>query len=61
MGIWDNIKSALHGNDINEEGHGTAVSLPQLIVGKRHCRVLIMGNVNVDATGNFLTFKPTRV
>ncbi|MEG3887388.1 hypothetical protein QT971_24655, partial [Microcoleus sp. herbarium19] len=27
--------------------HGNAVSLPRLIVGKRHCRVLIVGNGKV--------------
>ena len=26
-------------------GHGNAVSLPRLIVGKRHCRVLMMQNL----------------
>jgi hypothetical protein len=46
-------------------GHGSAVSLPKrnherrrhcrflrarLIVGKRHCRLLISGNINSDAT-----------
>ncbi|MEG4962294.1 MULTISPECIES: hypothetical protein [unclassified Microcoleus] len=50
---------------IGNGGHGNAVSLLQnnhqhsirdltiarLIVGKRHCRVLIVGNVNSDATG----------
>jgi hypothetical protein len=32
-------------------GHGSAVSLPRLIVGKRQCRVLISGYINSDATG----------
>ena len=36
--------------DINSDctsnrGHGSAVSLPRLIVGKRHCRVLTLGNI----------------
>jgi hypothetical protein len=41
------------------EGHGNAVSLPQLIVGTWQCRFLMVrlrsttaiGNVNSDATG----------
>lgn len=37
-------------------GHGNAVSLPQNnIVGTRHCRVLISGNLNSDATGFDMT------
>ncbi|MEG4202383.1 hypothetical protein QUA20_00385 [Microcoleus sp. Pol7_A1] len=54
-----------HGNG----GHGNAVSLPQnnpsnsirdvtiarLIVGKRHCRILILGNINSHATGFDIT------
>jgi hypothetical protein len=32
-------------------GHGSAVSLPELIVGTRHCRVLTVGNNNSHATG----------
>ncbi|WP_333031858.1 MULTISPECIES: hypothetical protein [unclassified Microcoleus] len=50
---------------IGNAGHGSAVSLPQnnqsssiknvtiarLIVGKRHCRVLTVGNINSDVTG----------
>lgn len=38
---------------INNRGHGNAVSLPiaGLTVGKRHCRVLISGNINSDASG----------
>ena len=32
-------------------GHGSAVSLPPLIVGTRHCRVLTVSNINSDATG----------
>jgi hypothetical protein len=50
---------------IGNSGHGNAVSLPQnnqsssmrdvtiarLIVGKRHSRVLTVGNINSDATG----------
>ncbi len=31
--------------------HGSAVSLPRLIVGTRQCRVLISGYINSDATG----------
>ena len=27
------------------------MSLPGLIVGTRHCRVLILGDINSDATG----------
>ena len=27
------------------------VSIARLIVGKRHCRVLTVGNINSDATG----------
>ncbi len=43
------------GNDLNG-GHGSAVSLPRLIiVGTRHCRVLIVGNINSDATGFDIT------
>ncbi len=26
-------------------GHGSAVSLPRLIVGKRHCRILTLSNL----------------
>jgi len=33
-------------------GYGSAVSLPRLIVGTRHCRVLISGYINSDATGS---------
>ncbi len=36
-------------------GHGSAVSLPPLIVGTRHCRVLISGYINSDATGFDIT------
>ncbi|MEG3845015.1 hypothetical protein, partial [Microcoleus sp. herbarium14] len=43
------INWALHRNDING-GHGSAVSLQSIAVGKRHCRVLIVGNINFDAT-----------
>ncbi|MEG4108154.1 hypothetical protein [Microcoleus sp. S13_C5] len=32
-------------------GHGSAVFLPRLIVGTRHCRVLALGNINSDARG----------
>jgi hypothetical protein len=33
-------------------GDGNAVSLPQNnFVGKRQCRLLILGNINPDATG----------
>ena len=35
----------------DKRGHGSAVSLPRLIVGRRHCRVLISGYINSDATG----------
>ena len=35
----------------DKRGHGSAVSLPLLIVGKRHCRVLISPNINSDAIG----------
>ena len=31
------------------------MSLPRLIVGTRHCRVLILGNINSDATGFDIT------
>ena len=31
------------------------MSLPQLIVGKRHSRILIVGNINSDATGIDIT------
>ena len=34
-----------------ERGQGSALSLPRLIVGKRHCRLLTVGNLNSDATG----------
>ncbi|NJS10422.1 MAG: hypothetical protein HC789_08585 [Microcoleus sp. CSU_2_2] len=30
---------------IGKSGHGNGVSLPRLIVGKRHCRVLTVGNI----------------
>ena len=36
-------------------GHGSAVSLPRLIVGTWHCRVLISGDINSDATGIDIT------
>jgi hypothetical protein len=36
-------------------GHGSAVSLPPLIVGTRHCRVLTVSNINSDATGVDIT------
>ena len=32
------------------------MSLQLMGVGKRHCRVLISGNINSDATGNNITF-----
>jgi hypothetical protein len=35
----------------DKRGYGSAVSLPRLIVGTRHCRVLISGNINSDTTG----------
>ena len=41
-------------NDLNR-GYGTAVSLPRLIVGTRHCRILIVGNINSDAMGFDIT------
>ncbi|MEG4499634.1 hypothetical protein QUB05_02690 [Microcoleus sp. F10-C6] len=31
------------------------MSLPRLIVGTRHCRVLTLGNINSDATGVDIT------
>ena len=34
----------------DKRGHGNAVSLPRSIVGRRHCRILILGNLNSDAT-----------
>ncbi|MEG4972990.1 hypothetical protein [Microcoleus sp. K4-B3] len=37
-------------------GHGSAVSLPGLIVGTRHCRVLAVSNINADATGFDITY-----
>ena len=52
------INSGNTGIDING-GHGSPVSLPQLIVGKQHFRVLMVpvrtrlplwGNINSDAT-----------
>ncbi|MEG4090407.1 hypothetical protein [Microcoleus sp. Pol12B4] len=36
-------------------GDGSAVSLPGLIVGTRHGRVLAVGNINSDATGFGIT------
>jgi len=42
-------KFRLRRNDIEETAR--AVSLPLLIVGKRHCRVLISPNINSDAIG----------
>ncbi|MEG4496196.1 hypothetical protein QUB05_26465 [Microcoleus sp. F10-C6] len=58
------INCGVTGIDING-GHGNALSLPQLIVGKRHCRVLMVrvrtrlrlwGNINSDATEFDITF-----
>ncbi len=60
-----------HGNG----GHGSAVSLPQnnhehsmrdvtiarLIVGKRHCRVLILGNITSGCIGIVQDFGRTKV
>ncbi|MEG3897805.1 MULTISPECIES: hypothetical protein [unclassified Microcoleus] len=35
----------------HDRGHGNAVSLPQNnIVGKRHCRLLISGNIKIHTT-----------
>lgn len=31
------------------------VTTARLIVGKRHCRVLTLGNINSDATGFYIT------
>ncbi len=42
-------------HDTEETAFG--VSLPRLIVGKRHCRVLALGNINSDATGFDITFR----
>ena len=39
----------------NDRGHGSAVSIPRSIVGKRQCRVLISGYINFDATGIDMT------
>ena len=40
------------------KGHGSAVSLPRLIVGTRGTRsVLAVGNINSDATGFDMTSK----
>ncbi|MBD1814695.1 hypothetical protein H6F65_24070 [Microcoleus sp. FACHB-DQ6] len=37
------------------------MSLPRLIVGTRHCRVLTVGNINSDASGVDIKGKPLTV
>ncbi|WP_333119237.1 hypothetical protein [Microcoleus sp. SVA1_B3] len=37
------------------------VTIARLIVGTRHCRVLIAGNINSDTTGFDFTQKKARV
>ena len=52
IGNWElgiaNINSGYTPDD--KRGNGSAVSLQQLIVGKRRCFFLTVGNINSDAT-----------